>query len=125
MQRGADGRRRLLLLLLQLLLLLLLLLLQLLLLLLVRRDCRRVLLVLLLLLLLLMVRGDGRSLPALLAEQLQALCVHTPGYGTVSATMLAVGPAGVARYLFADGPPCRAGFVDHTALLAGALAQRP
>ena len=67
----------------------------------------------------------GSLLPTLLAEQLQALCVHTPGYGTVSATMLAVGPAGVARYRFADGAPCRTPFVDHTALLAGAPAQRP
>lgn len=60
----------------------------------------------------------GSLMPAALAERLQALCVHTPGYGTVSATMLAVSADGVARYLFADGPPCQAPFVDHTALLS-------
>ena len=59
----------------------------------------------------------GSLLPAAYARRLQALCVHTPGYGTVSATLLAVSSTGVARYLFADGPPCRTAFVDHTALL--------
>lgn len=59
----------------------------------------------------------GSLMPAALARRLQAMCVHTPGYGTVSATMLALTAGGVARYLFAEGPPCRAGFVDHTALL--------
>jgi len=60
----------------------------------------------------------GSLMPAAYARRLQALCVHTPGYGTVSATLLAVTPSGVARYLFAGGPPCRTAFVDHTGLLA-------
>ena len=60
----------------------------------------------------------GSLMPAAYARRLQALCIHTPGYGTVSATLLALTPTGVARYLFADGPPCRTAFVDHTGLLA-------
>lgn len=46
------------------------------------------------------------------AELLQAICIHTPSYGTRSATIAAVAPDGVARYEFADGPPCRAPFRD-------------
>ena len=45
-----------------------------------------------------------------------AACVHTDGYGTRSATVLAV-PAATAsetRILVADGPPCTAPFVDVT-----------
>lgn len=41
------------------------------------------------------------------AASLQALCVHTDrGYGTRSASLIALSPAGLAHYLFADGPPC-------------------
>ena len=41
------------------------------------------------------------------ARELQSLCVHTDrGYGTRSATALAVRPEGLAHYAFADGPPC-------------------
>ena len=61
----------------------------------------------------------GSLMPAMLARRLQALCVHTPGYGTVSATMLATSADGVARYLFAEGSPCVTPFVEHTALFAG------
>jgi uncharacterized protein with NRDE domain len=67
----------------------------------------------------------GSLMPAALARQLQAMCVHTPGYGTVSATMLAVTTDGVARYLFADGPPCTAPFVEHAALLRDGPARDP
>ncbi|MCB9540213.1 MAG: NRDE family protein [Myxococcales bacterium] len=49
---------------------------------------------------------------------LHALCVRTPAYGTRSASIVALRPGGVARYLHADGPPDRAPFVDRTALLA-------
>src|SRR5690606_31678490 len=53
-------------------------------------------------------------------EELQALCVHLPFYGTVSATIVLFGPDGrVARYLFAPGPPCVTPFDDVTALLEG------
>lgn len=59
----------------------------------------------------------GSLMPAAYARRLQAMCIHTPGYGTVSATLFAATRDGAARYLFADGPPCRTPFVDHTALL--------
>ncbi len=50
-------------------------------------------------------------------RELQALCIHTPVYGTRSATLLALAPGRVAHYLFADGPPCTAPFREITALL--------
>lgn len=53
-------------------------------------------------------------------RRLQALCIHTPVYGTRSATLLALTPGRVAHYLFADGPPCTAPFADMTGLLDGA-----
>lgn len=63
--------------------------------------------------------GDARFPPEIL-RALQALCIHLPFYGTVSATALLYGPEGrVARYLFADGPPCSTPFRDVTALLNG------
>jgi uncharacterized protein with NRDE domain len=48
---------------------------------------------------------DEELRPVALA--LQALCVHTDrGYGTRSSTVVAVASWGLARYAFADGPPC-------------------
>ncbi len=58
----------------------------------------------------------GSLMPAFLLRRLQALCVHTPVYGTVSSTMMALGAGRVARYAYADGAPCRAPFRDVTAL---------
>lgn len=49
-------------------------------------------------------------------RRLQALCIHTPVYGTRSATVLALTPGRVAHYLFADGPPCTTAFEDVTPL---------
>lgn len=40
------------------------------------------------------------------ARQLGALCVHTRQYGTVSASLLALGGGRIAHYLHAAGPPC-------------------
>lgn len=51
------------------------------------------------------------------ARELQALCIHTPSYGTRSSTVVALGEGRIERYLFADGPPCAAPFVDVTSLL--------
>ena len=48
---------------------------------------------------------------------LQSICVHTPVYGTRSATMLARRPGGVHYYGYADGPPCETAFQDKTELL--------
>lgn len=56
-----------------------------------------------------------------LARRLQAICVHTPLYGTCSATILAAERGRVVHYLFADGPPCRTPFGDYV----GALAAPP
>jgi uncharacterized protein with NRDE domain len=49
-------------------------------------------------------------LPAPLLRELSALCVHTPLYGTRSASLIGLRPGGVAFYHFADGPPCRTPF---------------
>lgn len=65
--------------------------------------------------------APARSRDGLDAETrraLHALCVRTAAYGTRSASIVALRPGGVARYLHADGPPDRAPFVDRTALLA-------
>ena len=56
-------------------------------------------------------------LPSEMLAQLQALCVHTPAYGTRSASLLAFSPAGLVRYLHADGPPCVTPLVDQPALV--------
>ncbi|MDP6931793.1 MAG: NRDE family protein [Myxococcota bacterium] len=46
------------------------------------------------------------------ALQATAVCVHGGLYGTRSATIVALTPRGVARYLHAEGPPCSTPFVD-------------
>lgn len=49
----------------------------------------------------------GTMLPHAFFRELQALCIHTPLYGTVSSTVLVYGEDGrLERYLYADGPPC-------------------
>jgi uncharacterized protein with NRDE domain len=45
---------------------------------------------------------------------LQALCVHTPAYGTTSSTILALSEGGVRDYRFAAGPPCTTPFASVT-----------
>ncbi len=50
-------------------------------------------------------------------QKLQAICVHTPVYGTRSATLAALEAGKVAHYEFAPGPPCTTAFGDVTALL--------
>ncbi|HEY7147603.1 MAG TPA: NRDE family protein [Streptosporangiaceae bacterium] len=50
------------------------------------------------------------------AAGLSAACVHAGEYGTRSAMIVTVGPAGPPRVLVADGPPCTAPFTDVTAL---------
>ena len=52
------------------------------------------------------------------ARALQAICIHTPSYGTRSATIAALHPEGVGHYLHADGPPCQTAFSDRSHLLA-------
>lgn len=48
---------------------------------------------------------------------LQALCIHTPRYGTRSSTLAALAPGAVRTLAWADGAPCVTRFVDATALL--------
>ncbi|HUQ02850.1 MAG TPA: NRDE family protein [Kofleriaceae bacterium] len=55
---------------------------------------------------------DGSMIPPELAATLQALCIHTPFYGTRSATLAAIGGGGTEALLWADGPPCTTPFVD-------------
>jgi uncharacterized protein with NRDE domain len=45
------------------------------------------------------------ALPDELARRLQALCVETPVYGTVSSTVMLLTEGAVHRYLYAPGPP--------------------
>lgn len=49
-------------------------------------------------------------------RELSALCIRTPLYGTRSSTLVALTPGGVGKYLYADGPPDQAEFVDVTPL---------
>lgn len=56
-------------------------------------------------------------LPAELARELTATCIHSPHYGTRSATLLALDHGRVASYQHADGPPCTTPFVDRMELL--------
>lgn len=50
----------------------------------------------------------------------QALCIHTPGYGTRSSAVVALKPGRVAHYLASDEAPCQGHFRDVTALLDAA-----
>lgn len=65
------------------------------------------------------------ALPGILADHtmprhdpLQALCIHTPIYGTRSATLAAIGAGGTEALWWADGPPCTTPFVDAMPLYA-------
>ncbi|MBE7454874.1 MAG: NRDE family protein [Kofleriaceae bacterium] len=60
----------------------------------------------------------GLPLAPELAAALQALCVHTPSYGTRSSTIAAITAAGTRALAWADGPPCTAPFVDAMPLYA-------
>ncbi len=51
-------------------------------------------------------------LPAALARELTATCIHSEFYGTRSATLLALGDDRVLGYRHADGPPCVMPFQD-------------
>lgn len=56
-----------------------------------------------------------------------ASCVHTDDYGTRSAVLVRVGtePASSPEVLVADGPPCTAAFVDHSAHWAAPVPTGP
>lgn len=55
-------------------------------------------------------------LPPAMRGPLAAICVHSPSYGTRSATVAAIAPGRVARFLYADGPLCQAALRDYLAL---------
>ncbi|MCA9576400.1 MAG: NRDE family protein, partial [Myxococcales bacterium] len=48
--------------------------------------------------------------PPELLRALEATCIHTSQYGTVSSALLELVPGALPRYWFADGPPCRTHF---------------
>ena len=50
-------------------------------------------------------------------RQYQALCIHTPGYGTRSSAIVALAPGRVAHYLSSDAAPCQGPYQDVTPLL--------
>lgn len=52
-------------------------------------------------------------------QPLENPCVHTPGYGTRSAAIIASG-GDEAGFWFAPGPPCESKFEDFTDLLSAA-----
>jgi uncharacterized protein with NRDE domain len=60
----------------------------------------------------------GSAFDHALLQQLQALCIHTPAYGTRSATLAALVPGRIVDYCMADGPPCRTAFASYLHLLA-------
>lgn len=60
---------------------------------------------------------DSRFSPEV-RQQLGALCVHTPAYGTRSAAVVALEPGRVGHYLWAPGPPCTTRFEDASVLFA-------
>src|SRR6185295_11378367 len=47
-------------------------------------------------------------LPDEVARALTATCIHAPGYGTRSSTIIAARDGQTLAYLHADGPPCTA-----------------
>lgn len=53
-----------------------------------------------------------------LARQLQALCIHTPAYGTRSSALLALAPGRLAHLLASEQPPCFRSFHNLTGLLS-------
>lgn len=53
------------------------------------------------------------------ARRLQAICVKTPVYGTVSSTIAAVSPGRVEQYWFSDGPPSETSFENVLRLIQG------
>lgn len=63
---------------------------------------------------------NNNILTRAVAQQLDAICVHTPTYGSRSATVIALDNEGVAEYRFANGPVCRTDFVDVRSLLDSA-----
>jgi len=62
----------------------------------------------------------GAPFDSEVARHLQAICVKTPVYGTVSSTIAAVGAGRVEQYWFSQGPPSENSFEDVLHLTRGA-----
>ncbi|MBF5041323.1 NRDE family protein [Aggregicoccus sp. 17bor-14] len=56
--------------------------------------------------------AQGSRFTRELVRQLQALCIHTPAYGTRSSALVALQPGRVAHYLATEGAPCVSPWVD-------------
>ena len=52
------------------------------------------------------------ELPPDVARELTATCIHSPSYGTRSATIVAIDRGRVRAMLAANGPPCVTPFVE-------------
>lgn len=63
--------------------------------------------------------------PREIARRLQALCIHTPVYGTVSSTAMLLTERGVARYRYAPGSPCVTAMTERTGEFLRAPARDP
>jgi len=61
--------------------------------------------------------APGAPFPREQLRQYQALCIHTPGYGTRSSAIVALAAGRVAHYLASDTAPCAGDFRDVTPLL--------
>ena len=59
---------------------------------------------------------EGAPFDEEVARRLQAICVDTPLYGTVSSTLAALSPGRIDRYVFRQGPPDSGPFTDFTEL---------
>jgi uncharacterized protein with NRDE domain len=54
--------------------------------------------------------GPGARFPREVLRELHAICIHTPLYGTRSASITALAPGRTAALLWAAGPPCTTPF---------------
>lgn len=66
---------------------------------------------------------EESDLPPQWRQVLSSLCIHSPTYGTRSASILALEEGRVARYLYADGAPCESPFADVTGLFPDKAAR--
>ena len=62
--------------------------------------------------------GPGARFPREMIRELTALCIHTPEYGTRSASIVRL-EAGKVELSYAAGPSCRTEFQDAAAMLRG------
>lgn len=60
---------------------------------------------------------SGESFPPDFRQRLQALCIHTPAYGTRSSAIVALAPGRVGHYLTSETRPCEGPWQDVTAML--------